>query len=530
MRVLIIVFVLIIASCAVQVPPSGGAKDNSSPLVEKMSPENKKVNFNERGINIKFNEFIILNNPNEQIIISPPLDEKPEFEVRGKVLNVTFLNPLKRNTTYTINFGNAVIDNHEGNVIENLRYVFSTGAELDTNIISGTVINSFTGKTEKGISVGLYDAENFYDSIIYKHKPFYFTKSKNDGSFSLENIQDKQFYLVAFNDENKNLKYDKNEDISFIKKQLNATDTSLKDKKIWLFSPDKYAINRILDTFSRELGKYCFLVYKPTNISIKPIKDVKYFTWLSKGKNDIDSLFIFSDQLTEDSVTSFKFYSPDTLYILNIKVRKKLKPPSFNIIIQNKIELNDSIKIIFQNPCEIIDTTLTIFKVDTIRVKPNFNYYNTSEKLFLSYPLNEKTSYTISIKDSAFKDIYKQYNKETRFSFTTKSLKDYSSLKLNLLLAKSDQLYIIQILNEDESTLIKEFIITQGKETLFDYLLPGNYKIKIILDTNKNGKWDNGDFFLKRQPERVFYNPELINLKAYWDLEQTIDLNKLIKF
>ena len=158
-------FILLIfsVSCAVQVSPSGGPKDTTPPRVEKEVPENKTINFDRPDIRINFNEFVILKSPEEQIVISPPLEENPEYIVSGRALRINFRSSLKRNTTYTINFGNSITDNHEGNVLENLRYVFATGSNLDTNKIIGTVYNSFNTKPEKNIVVGLYDAESFYD-------------------------------------------------------------------------------------------------------------------------------------------------------------------------------------------------------------------------------------------------------------------------------------------------------------------------------------------------------------------------------
>lgn len=522
-------FLLIISSCAVQVPPTGGAKDTTAPEVEKMSPPDKTKRFDRKEISIRFNEFVQVNNPNDQVVISPPTEEKPEYVVSGKTLHIYLRGALRRNTTYTINFGNAVTDNHEGNIISNLRYVFTTGDQLDSNMIRGNVLNSFTNKPEKDISVGLYAVDDFTDSTIYKAKPVYFSKTRDDGSFSLENIPDQPFYLVAFNDENKNLKYDKTEAAAFAGKALNGADTTLKNKTIWIFNPDVYKTNRIIDTFSRESGKYCFLVYRPRQFEARPVKNVPYFSWWIKGQKDIDSLFIFSAQLVNDSMTDFNVQRPDSAFKLTIKSRKKSRIPVFSMQIDAQVELNDSMHIWTSTPLSEIDTSRIIFKEDTIRLKPTIITYKQADHFSIAQLWKEKTRYSLELRDSALQDIYGQYSKKQKSDASTRTLKDYSSLKLNFILHASDTTYIVQLTNDAESVIYKEFSLTTGEERLFEYLLPGNYKIKVIQDLNKNGQWDNGAL-LKQQPEKVYYYPESINLKAYWDLEQTINLDKFISY
>ncbi len=523
-------FILLIfsVSCAVQVSPSGGPKDTTPPKVEKEVPENKTINFDRPDIRINFNEFVILKSPEEQIVISPPLEENPEYIVSGRALRINFRSSLKRNTTYTINFGNSITDNHEGNVLENLRYVFATGSNLDTNKIIGTVYNSFNTKPEKNIVVGLYDAESFYDSIIYKNKPEYFNKTKDNGSFSIENIPNKKFILVGFNDENKNLKYTKNEALLFYSTPLDPTDTLIKDNKYRLFNPDVYKTNRLIDTFCKEKGRFVFLVYKPTKISVIPNKKIRYYSQIKKGKNNVDSLYIISDDLKNDSVVLFHVNTPDSIYDIKILSKKKNKYPTFNVHGYPYLELNDTMKIYCSNPYKLIDTTRIIFKEDTILVKPFYIKDSVSELIKLFYPLKEKTRYSVTIKDSAFVDIFGQYSTKAHTEITTKTLKEYGSLNLKLLLNNSSELYIIQLINEDENFIYKELFITKNDENLFEYLLPGNYKIKIIRDSNKNRKWDNGDYFQKQNPEDVYYYPEVITLKAYWDLDQIIDLNSIL--
>ena len=190
---LYIVFVSFFFSCAQVVIPSGGNKDIVPPKVVKYIPDSASINFKSKSIAIFFDEFVHLKDLNNQLIISPPLEYQPDIKLKNKIITIDFDKNeiLKSNTTYSISFGNAIQDIHENNPIENFKYVFSTGNFIDSLIVKGKIENAFDHKTEKGILVMLYN--DFNDSVIYKNKPQYFSKTKEDGSFQINNISDGKF-------------------------------------------------------------------------------------------------------------------------------------------------------------------------------------------------------------------------------------------------------------------------------------------------------------------------------------------------
>jgi hypothetical protein len=149
------------ASCAQQVVPTGGIKDDVPPKVLLYKPDNKTIRFNSDKIVIKFDEYISIKDPG-QIIISPLLKNKPTIESNGKQISVAFLQskPIN-NTTYTINFSNSIADVNEGNTLNNFSYVFSTGEYLDSNYVTGKIIQAENTKEEKDILIGLYHKANF---------------------------------------------------------------------------------------------------------------------------------------------------------------------------------------------------------------------------------------------------------------------------------------------------------------------------------------------------------------------------------
>jgi hypothetical protein len=518
--------IMVIHACAVQVPPSGGEKDNAPPVVEKMHPRNKSTNFDSKGIVIRFNEFIQLGNPNEQILISPPLDQKPDFELSGKVLTISHLGLLRKNTTYTINFGNSLTDSHESNPASNFTYVFSTGPTIDTGYVTGVVTNAFTANLEKSISIGLYENEGWYDSIVFKTMPVYYTRTRDDGSFRVDNVSPRSFRIVAFDDENKNLKYDRLERIGFSNVPLNPKDSSANTVSLRIFSPEAYEANRLIDTFCKEKGKFCFLIYRPEQTVITPERNVTHFQRINRGVNNIDSVFVYSNGLINDSLVKFRMMVQSASSTMDVRQRKKLKFSPFVINIKAP-ELMDSLVIECNQPCLLNDTSRITLMEDSTEIRARFAYTTEPDKVVLFYRWKEKAKYIVNLQDSALVDIYAQYSQKNVLSFISKSLKDYSNLKLTFVLPKKDEKYIIQLI-KDNNIVVKELSLSANASISFESLKPGSYRVKIIDDKNGNGKWDNGDYFNHILPEKVFFYPSSISLKAYWDVEQTIDIRDII--
>ena len=197
---------IVFFSCAQILNPGGGAKDTTAPRVVKYIPDSAAINFKGKEINIAFDEYIQLRDLNSQLIVSPPLETQPEVKlVKNKIINLEFKEPLKDNTTYTINFGNAIADITEGNVKENFQYVFSTGSFIDSLSLTGSVMYAQDLKTEKNVLVMLYS--DFSDSVVFKRKPDYFGKTKADGSFQINNIRSGKYKVVALKDEDGNFVY-----------------------------------------------------------------------------------------------------------------------------------------------------------------------------------------------------------------------------------------------------------------------------------------------------------------------------------
>lgn len=172
---MVIILLLTLVQCAKKGMPEGGPKDEEPPEFIRANPENYTTNFNKKEIRIFFDEYIKLKNPQQQVIISPPMSPRPSILPLGTArrdVQIEIFDTLEENTTYTINFGKSIIDNNEGNPLNYFKYVFSTGDYIDSLEVGGTVEDAYLKKPADFISVFLYEVDStFSDSVVYQQTP-----------------------------------------------------------------------------------------------------------------------------------------------------------------------------------------------------------------------------------------------------------------------------------------------------------------------------------------------------------------------
>src|SRR6195952_3464349 len=168
--------ILLIFGCASRQLPQGGPRDHDPPKLLKAFPENMTRHFKAKTIKLDFDEFFKLTNIYSEITMSPTPAKLPEYKTKDKSLIINLKDTLEKNTTYVINFGKAIADVNEGNVLKNFTYVFSTGEHIDSLSVSGTVTNTVTQQREKDVTVMLFPANK--DSIYFgKKKPTIYTST-----------------------------------------------------------------------------------------------------------------------------------------------------------------------------------------------------------------------------------------------------------------------------------------------------------------------------------------------------------------
>ena len=203
--------------CANAVAPTGGPQDITPPKVTVAVPENNSTNFCGKKIELTFDEYITLENASHNVLFSPPLTEKPDIKLKNKTVVIKFKEPLAESTTYTIHFGSAIKDLHEGNLFENYVYSFSTGDFIDTLRIAGKVLNADDKKPVEDVYVSLYAEREGLDTLPTTTIPDYITKTDKEGKFNLTGLADQRYLVFALKDANANLYFDQpNEAVAFL--------------------------------------------------------------------------------------------------------------------------------------------------------------------------------------------------------------------------------------------------------------------------------------------------------------------------
>jgi len=207
-------------SCAQQGSPSGGPRDEDPPVVLESDPPNYSTRFEAKKIEVTFDEYITLESVNQQLIVSPPMEEQPTVKLRKRTMIIEYVDTLKANTTYTFNFGEAIQDLHEGNMLQNYEYVFSTGDILDSMSVRGSLQYAENLEIpEDPISIMLYT--DLRDSVPLLDIPLYVGRSNDSGVFSVNNLRPDVYKVFALKDGNNNLLFDlPTEEIAFLDTSL----------------------------------------------------------------------------------------------------------------------------------------------------------------------------------------------------------------------------------------------------------------------------------------------------------------------
>jgi uncharacterized protein (DUF2141 family) len=522
--------IVLCASCAQITPLTGGKKDTTPPKAVKYVPEKASVNVNPKTIEITFDEYIVLKDVSNQFIITPQMKEMPEIQASGKKLKISFSETLLPNTTYKLSFGNAIVDLHESNALPSFDYVFSTGNYIDSLKLRGNIEGCFDKKASSGFLVSLYDL-NTNDSVIYKEKPLYISKTNSAGNFEFNYLPNKSFKMVAIQDKNKNLFYDgSEEEIAFIQNPVLSGDTS--DVKLRSFKeiPNKSFIKKQVVS---EPGKV-IAIYNKAQENIKEViaNDLVSYS-LNRG---MDSLSIFHSSGSDSLMVQIIYNQAKTDTLLfNIKrsVKSKEKPLKFNVACNCNGELayfnNPILK--FNYPVKEYDIDLkqmVLFELkDSVKTKKEFKL-EAINKAFTNYKilteLKTDTKYELNVYKNAFKNSTGRTNDTTVFKYNTNSSKQYASLDLKIIVPKKDT-YIIQLI-DDKNFIVQEqttsFSLASSAEKIirFERLTAGNYTVRAVIDSNNNKKFDTGNYLLKQQPEEIFMSTSPIKILSGWEIEQ----------
>ena len=506
--------IVCLQNCANEMAPSGGVRDTSPPKLLESIPKNEQPRFEGNIIKLKFDELVGSPINMAEVFITPELKKQPTIDAIGKTVTIKFKDSLDTNTTYTIHFGKAIQDVTEKNVLENLSYTFSTGDSIDKEMIIGKVIDAQSLKGVESIVVGLWTDSNF------SKKPTYYTKTDNSGTWQLKNLKSGTYPVLAFDDKNGSKVYDYGDGkVGFLATKI-ATKDSI-ENIISIFSDNKKAGINSLELKDR---KATIAFNKPIQkIEIKslPLPRVE-FAMLNDSRDTLSYWF----KSVSDSIT-LSFELNDTSIEKKIKVLERKNELSISTNIKSKISPKAMITLVTNNPIKTMSPNKVTIKEDSIRTiqlsNTNETIKNNTAKL--QFAKNETSRYWIQVEDSAILDIFGNYNKAYNFWIKTGKETDYG----NLILKKEDKeaYLIIEVVDADRVVIEKAYLSSSNPTHTFEQLSKGNYTILGVIDENKNGFWDGGDYSKKIQPEKKVILKESVEIKGGWDVEAEIKLNDI---
>ena len=564
--------------------PTGGPKDTIPPLITEIYPELGMTNVPVHGtrLEVKFNEYVVVKDP-KSIFLSPPLEKMPKFKLKGKGVVITFESDLDSNKTYTLDLTNAIADNNEGNMFPGFTLVFSTGEKIDSMMITGIVQDCNTLDPVKGATVMVY--KDHADSAIFLSRPDAAVKTDDWGFFCLRNIQDTVYRMYAIFDENNNNKYDpETERVAFIdtlfRPVIVVNDSipelikfDMKDTLHCLARNTEVELNLFKEKPSKQMivnkerigERTAYITFMAPYAQI----DSLWFTGIPADKvitqfNQVqDSLEIWVNDPRKQPDTLFlnvRYMKTDTLGLLNsfteeIKLLKPKKAPGKSstkdikkedttavFTLEAKPETVEQYGFIMEFKYPVVESafdSLTFRYLNPRQQESKAKYTVTQDSLNLrkyiirpEIELQPGYEYFLKVPHRKFKDINGFYNDSTEVKVTLPTDEKLSTMNLNLTNVRNK--YIIDLLNEKRSQVIRSFIVEKDEVLKFPYLKSGKYSIRITEDLNRNGLVDTGILLEHRQPEKVrFYRLEdgtfLIDIPEKMEIDQTIDVEEMFK-
>ncbi len=535
--------VLLVGACARPVAPEGGPKDTTPPkVVPQKSTPNGVLRFNERVIYLTFDEWVTLQEANTQVLVSPPLARRPEVTLKGRTLEFRFDKEevLRPNTTYTIYFGSAVRDLHEGNIAQDLRFIFSTGDHLDSATVSGVVVDAFSEEPIEGAAVMLYD--NLEDSAIVRERPYYLARTDKSGQFRLPNIRPGTYRCIAIEDADQNLRWRPDvERIGFLDAfvAVHPTDTLVTVPILLLSAPAPKG--RLLMRQSSQYGRVRLGYGQlPDTIAVRTEppglrrlvtrEQDTLVVWYDNPDSIGWTLFANSDTVPVRALSKSAFIKQHRLFFGDEQLtpapgRRPVQPATSAALPPPRtvaVRMGRPVSIPFNAPLVQVDTQRIRLLADSVETR-DFSLSVDSalfRNLNLSLPWSRGQRYTLTLFPGALTDFWGAVNADTLvrlFSVPPENL--VATLALALENLTSGEAYVLRLLNGN--TLEEErFFIAQGTKhrELFTDLAPVAYTVQLIEDGNRNRRWDGGDYFSGRQPERVF-SKKLEALRPNWQSE-----------
>ena len=573
-----VVLTVLMYSCANIGNPDGGAYDETPPKFLKSTPAMGALNNTRKKVTLEFDEYIKLEKASEKVVVSPPQIEMPDIKQNGKHITIDLKDSLKANTTYTIDFSDAIVDNNEGNPLGNFAFTFSTGAEIDTMEVSGTLLEASNLEPVKGMLVGLHS--NLTDSAFTKLPLERVARTDSRGHFTIRGIAPGTYHIFGLQDMDQDFAFSqKSEALAFNDSviiprfeermrydtiwQDTLTIDTIMESKYTHYLPDHVLLRSFKETNpvqyltkSERLNPHKFTLYFTAPADTLPtIKGLNFneedaFLIEKSLKNDTinywvkdsllykkDTLSMSVDYLYTDTLGKL-VPRTDTLYMATKKYKgggeqpkkkkkKKDDEPEPTVFLTvsvdapSAMDVYKNIRLNFDEPVASFDSAAIHLeqKVDSLWKDVSFAFQRDTSQLRsfeLAANWEPGQEYKFRVDSTAFHGLYGLFTDKIEQSFKVRSLEEYGAIYFNI--AGADSIAFVELLDGQDKP-IRHAKVVDGQADFY-YLNPGKYYARLVNDTNGNGVWDTGSYAEKRQPEMVYYYPQELELKANWELEQ----------
>ena len=572
-------------SCAnTTTPPSGGPKDTIPPVIVKLDPMDGSVNVPTRKtkLELTFNEYVVVKDP-KSLYLSPPLEKAPKYKIQNKSVVVYFENDLDSNKTYTLDLTNAIADNNEGNMYPGFTLVFSTGDQIDSMMVTGTVQDCNTLQPIKGATVMLY--KDHADSAVFLKRPDAAVKTDDWGYFCLRNIQDTLYRMYAIIDENNNNIYEaETEKVAFIdtlvRPLMKVNDSlpelakyDMKDTLNCLARKSEYELNIFREKPSKQMivnkerigERTAYITFMAPYAQIDSIwmrgvpreKLITQFNleqdsleiWVNDPRKQPDTLFLYVNYMKTDTLgvlnpftEEIKLIKPKTLPGKTSRKDIKKEDTTAVFTIDAKPENVEQYGFVMEFKYPVVESafdSLGFRFLNPRQQESKGEYTVTQDTLNLrKYVVRPKAKllpgyeYFLKVPHRKFKDVNGFYNDSTEVKVTLPNDDKLSTMILKMTNVKNK--YIVDLLDEKRTNVLRSYIIDSDQDLIFPYLKTGKYSVRITEDLNRNGLVDTGILLEHKQPEKVrFYKLEdgtfLIDIPEMVEVEQNIDIETLFK-
>lgn len=515
-------------ACASQTSPTGGPRDKTPPKLIASSPLPNQKNFRGSAVELEFDEYVKLKDPKEEILISPSMGKEVNYVARKNKVIITPKRPWLDSTTYSISFRDGIQDITESNPAENLRLAFSTGNTIDSLRLSGKLKDALNPTIPAGYTVAVYQTDTFN---IFRHTPEYFTRSSKKGTFTIENLKPGNYYLYAFEDRNKNLKVDsRNEAFGFLLQPI-AAGTKPDSTTIYQVRVDSRPLkvnsirhyqDRSIVRFSRYLQSYGFS--KPD-------------TLLHGFGEQSDVIEIFHRLPTTDSML-LKLTATDsvaqtldsTFYIKAGKAKfptttvklatKRLTLPTETRELIAIISSNSIIRSLRLDSLGIIRDTTVFQRILPENLEPSDDHKTITIRAKLDTAFFRKKAPKPQLYiPTGFVETGDR-EKSQKLLLPIEPLTPEAAGTLMVEIKTREKNYIIELLSSDGKTVETQRNVARYT---FRNLPAGDYQLRVLIDSNGNGRWDPGSFIKRENTERVIYYYNLngkttFPIRAAWEV------------